>query len=79
MDSLTDRQHAILTFERQWWKHVDARVTAVRELFGCTPVQYWTELQEVIDSPAALTYDPLLVKRLRRRRDLAFGTRRQHA
>jgi hypothetical protein len=69
MTSLTDRQHRILTFERQWWKHVDARTTTVRELFSCSPVQYRRELDEILDLPEALAYDPLLVKRLRRRRE----------
>jgi len=69
MTSLTDRQHQILTFERQWWKHLDARTTTVRELFDCSPVQYRRELDEIIDLPEAHAYDPLLVKRLRRRRE----------
>ena len=79
MDSLTDRQHRILTFERQWWKHADNRVTAVRELFGCSPTDYWQELHELIDLPEALTYDPLLVKRLRRRREALAGAARRGA
>ena len=69
MTSLTDRQLRILTFERQWWKHVDARTASVRELFQCSPLQYRRELDEIIDRPDALAYDPLLVKRLRRRRE----------
>ena len=68
MTSLTDRQHAILTFERQWWKHLDARTATVRHLFDCSPVQYRRELDEILDLPEALAYDPLLVKRLRRQR-----------
>ena len=69
MTSLTDRQHRILTFERQWWKHLDARTATVRQLFDCSPLQYRRELDQIIDLPEALAYDPLLVKRLRRRRD----------
>ena len=63
MDSLTDRQLAILAFERQWWKREKA---AVRALFGCTQTQYRAELAALIQLPAAVAYDPLLVKRLRR-------------
>src|SRR5204863_3056190 len=54
MTSLTDRQHRILTFERQWWKHLDARTATVRELFDCSPTQYRRELDEIIDRPDAL-------------------------
>ena len=64
MTSLTDRQLRILASERQWWKHADPR-----EVFGVTPVQYRRELDALIALPEALAYDPLLVKRLRRRRD----------
>ena len=69
MTSLTDRQLDILTFERQWWKHVDPRTHSVRQLFGCSPLQYRRELAEIIDLPEAAAYDPLLVKRLRRQRE----------
>ena len=63
MDDLTDRQLEILAFERQWWKRHPA---ATRHLFGCTRAQYRAELTELIALPAAVAYDPLLVKRLRR-------------
>jgi hypothetical protein len=63
MDDLTDRQLAILAFERQWWKRHPA---AVRHLFDCTRAQYRAELAALIELPAAVAYDPLLVKRLRR-------------
>lgn len=64
MSSLPDRQQRMLAFERQWWKRADARIP---ELFGCTPGQYRRELAELVALSAALAYDPLLVKRLRRR------------
>ena len=68
MTTLTDRQRQLLTFERQWWKHGEGRTHTVRELFDCSPVQYHRELDEILDLPEALAYDPLLVKRLQRRR-----------
>jgi len=63
MSSLSDRQQGMLTFERQWWKRADARIPV---LFGCAPEQYRRELSDLVTLPAALAYDPLLVKRLRR-------------
>ena len=64
--ALTDRERAILTFERQWWKYAGAKEQAVRDLFGMSATRYYQVLNALIDSPAALEADPMLVKRLRR-------------
>ena len=64
-----DRRDAeILAFERQWWKYAGAKEQAVRELFDLSPTRYYQLLNALIDSPAALRHDPMLVKRLRRMR-----------
>jgi hypothetical protein len=63
MTNLTDRQQQMLSFERQWWKRDEALVD---ELFGCALKQYRRELAELVELPAALACDPLLVRRLRR-------------
>jgi hypothetical protein len=66
----------MLAFERQWWKGDDTRIG---ELFGCVMAQYRWELAELVMLPAALAYDPLLVRRLRR--ELVVGAkpgRRRH-
>jgi hypothetical protein len=68
MDDLTDRQQQILAFERQWWKYAGAKETAIREQFGCSATRYYQELNVIIDLPAALVFDPMLTKRLRRLR-----------
>ncbi len=65
---LSDRDREILAFERQWWKYAGAKEQAVRELFGLSPTRYYQVLNALIDSPAALAHDPMLVKRLRRLR-----------
>ncbi len=65
---LSDRDREILAFERQWWKYAGAKEQAVRELFGLSPTRYYQVLNALIDSPAALAHDPMLVKRLRRMR-----------
>ena len=41
---------------------------AVRELFDMSPTRYYQVLNALIDEPAALAHDPMLVKRLRRLR-----------
>lgn len=65
---LTERDRAILAFERQWWKYAGAKETAIRELFGLSATRYYQLLNALIDDPAALAADPLLVKRLQRMR-----------
>lgn len=68
-DALSERDRAILAFERQWWKYAGAKETAVRELFDLSATRYYQVLNTLIDNPDALAADPLLVKRLRRMRD----------
>ncbi|WP_372595070.1 DUF3263 domain-containing protein [Actinotalea sp.] len=65
---LTERDRAILDFERQWWKYAGAKEQAVRDLFDMSATRYYQVLNALIDSPAALEHDPMLVKRLRRMR-----------
>ncbi len=65
---LSDRDGEILAFERQWWKYAGAKEQAIRELFGMSATRYYQVLNALIDSPAALAQDPMLVKRLRRMR-----------
>ena len=65
---LSERDEQILAFERQWWKYAGAKEQAVRELFDMSATRYYQVLNALIDSPAALAHDPMLVKRLRRMR-----------
>jgi len=65
---LSDRDQQILAFERQWWKYAGAKEQAIRELFAMSATRYYQVLNALIDSPAALAHDPMLIKRLRRMR-----------
>jgi hypothetical protein len=65
---LSSRNAEILTFERQWWKFAGAKEQAIRDKFEMSATRYYQVLNALIDEPAALAYDPLLVKRLRRLR-----------
>ncbi|MBO0818450.1 MAG: DUF3263 domain-containing protein [Actinobacteria bacterium] len=58
----------ILAFERQWWRHPGAKEQAIREIFDIAGTRYYQLLNEIIDRPEALAFDPILVKRLRRQR-----------
>jgi hypothetical protein len=66
--SLDERDRAVLEFERQWWKYAGAKESAIRERFNLSATRYYQFLNHLIDSPAALEYDPLLVGRLQRLR-----------
>jgi hypothetical protein len=67
-DGLCRRDREILAFERQWWKYAGAKEQAIRELFDMSTTRYYQVLNALIDTPAALAADPMLVKRLRRLR-----------
>ncbi|CAB4995380.1 MAG: DUF3263 domain-containing protein [Actinobacteria bacterium] len=69
VEHVSERDLQILEFERQWWKYSGAKEQAIRDLFDLSPTRYYQVLNHLIDSPAALTADPMLVKRLRRLRE----------
>ena len=64
--SLTDRDIAILDFEREWWQHPGAKEDSIRQVFGLSGARYYQVLGALLVSEAALAYDPMLVKRLLR-------------
>ncbi|WP_136586623.1 DUF3263 domain-containing protein [Microbacterium hydrothermale] len=66
---LSDRDLAFLAFEGEWRRHAGAKEEAIRAEFGLTPARYYQLLGRLIDTPEALAHDPMLVRRLRRRRD----------
>jgi hypothetical protein len=67
-DGLSERERQVLAFERQWWRRAGAKEQAIRELFGISSTRYYQLLNGLLDNGAALAYDPVLVKRLRRLR-----------
>ena len=72
---LSRREHEMLAFERHWWRHPGAKETAIRDRFGMPPTRYYQALNALVDHPAALAADPLLVRRLRRLRSARQRTR----
>ena len=66
---LDERFRELLDFERGWWKHPGSKERAVRERFGLTLARYHQLLHQALDEQAALEYDPMLVRRLRRLRE----------
>ena len=65
---LARQEREILAFERQWWKYAGAKEQAVRELFDMSATRYYQVLNALLEKPAAMEADPMLIKRLRRQR-----------
>lgn len=68
MEGLTQRSIDILDFERSWWKHAGVKEQAIKERFDMSATRYYQVLNELLEDPAAMEYDPILVKRLKRLR-----------
>ena len=66
---LTDRDRAILDFERSWWTADGVKEALIEDRLGLTSSRYYRQLNELLDRPEALEHDPLVVRRLRRLRE----------
>lgn len=77
--ALTERDRAVLSFERQWWKHSGAKEEAIRAEFAFSAARYYQLLGALTDSPLALVHDPMLVKRLQRMRDARSRARAERS
>lgn len=69
-ERLSERDERVLEFERTAPRHRGSKERAIRSQFQLSAARYYQILNAAIDSPAALAYDPLLVARLRRMREL---------
>jgi hypothetical protein len=74
---LGEREQQILAFEARWWKHAGSKEQAIRDTFGLGSTRYYQLLNALLDDPAALEHDPVLVGRLRRLRSTRARTRRR--
>jgi hypothetical protein len=66
--AFSERDRAILDFERSWWAEPGPKVAAIRRRLDLSPTRYYRLLAALVDSPEAAAYDPLVVRRLRRLR-----------
>lgn len=73
--TLSDRDRRILDFERDWQRPASAKEETIRQTFGLSATRYYQLLNALIDSPAAIVYDPMLVRRLQRVRDANSSAR----
>lgn len=72
---LTDDQKAIIDFAARWWKYAGAQEQAIRDDFEISGTRFWQLLNDLLDEPAALAYDPQTINRYRRLRDQRLRTR----
>lgn len=68
MPALSERDMRVLAFERGTWRTAGAKEQAIGDVLGISATRYYQLLNELIDSPEALKFDPVLVKRLRAQR-----------
>lgn len=69
MGDLTDRDAAILNIESRHWRHAGSKEQAIRAELGLSATAFYARLNQLLDEPAALERNPVLVNRLRRLRD----------
>jgi hypothetical protein len=68
MPALSEGDMRVLAFERGTWRTAGAKEQAIGDVLGISATRYYQLLNELIDSPEALKFDPVLVKRLRAQR-----------
>lgn len=66
---LSERDRAILDFERGWWREPGPKDVAIRERFDLSTTTYYRLLGDLLERDDAAAYDPLVVRRIRRQRD----------
>lgn len=59
----------MLDFERTWWMLPGPKYARIREVFDLSSSHYYRLLADLIQTRAAADYDPMLVRRLRRKRN----------
>jgi hypothetical protein len=68
MAVLSELDMRILAFERRGWRMPTLKEQAISDVLGLTATRYYQLLNELIDRPEALAFDPVLVKRLQAQR-----------
>lgn len=58
----------VLAFERRWYIYAGNKTTAMEQRFGVTVEEYEARLSEILEDPAALAFDRILVTRIKRLR-----------
>jgi len=67
--ALTEKERAVLDFEGSWWQEGGPKEVRIREQLELSPTRYYALLQELMESPDAMEYSPMVVRRMRRMRE----------
>ncbi|MEI5584498.1 MULTISPECIES: DUF3263 domain-containing protein [unclassified Agromyces] len=78
-EGLDERRRRILAFEARAWRDAARKADAIRDELDLSPARYYRLLAELVDDPAALRHDPMLVKRLQRQREARAAARAERA
>lgn len=74
---MTEQDRAVIDFERTWWRESGRKDVVVRERLGMSATGYYRLLNQLLEKPEAMDYDPMVVRRLlrlrARRRRLRVG------
>jgi len=65
---ISERQQAMLEFERNFWNFDEPKESLIRARFQCSADEYYAELNDLLELPEAMDHDPLVVRRLQRQR-----------
>jgi hypothetical protein len=65
---ISERHQAMLEFERNYWTFDEPKEALIRARFQCSADEYYAELNELLEQPAAMAHDPLVVRRVQRQR-----------
>ena len=65
---ISERHQAMLEFERSYWTFDEPKEMLIRARFQCSADEYYAELNELLEQPAAMAHDPLVVRRVQRQR-----------
>lgn len=67
--ALSERDRAVLEFEQSWWTEPGPKELAIRTRLGMSATRYRRLLAALVDSEEAEQANPLVIRRLRRRRE----------
>jgi hypothetical protein len=68
---LTAHERSLIDFEREWWMLGEKKNVEIRSRFAMSSSSYYRALHAVTAREEAMSYDPLTVLRLRKRREQA--------
>lgn len=74
---MTGLEREILDFEARWWQQRGNKEAEVVRRFEMSAIRYAQKLNQILDNPEALAYNPILVNRLRRLRSQRVAARVQ--